>query len=126
MNILESIHIIYCYSLDSKFIQQINNITKPFKLKSLFLNEIDELLEPLIQKSGTYLENLGTICRASQQTLQLFIKHCSKIKYLFPAWPDSQDTLDLIFSLLGNITQSLNYLLIGAFNNDYDNYFSSI
>ncbi|PKC70170.1 hypothetical protein RhiirA1_532894 [Rhizophagus irregularis] len=56
LNVLESIHILYCKSIDSKFIQQIINITKPFKLKSLFLNKMDELLEPLIQKSGIKLK----------------------------------------------------------------------
>ncbi|PKK70205.1 hypothetical protein RhiirC2_780023, partial [Rhizophagus irregularis] len=60
LNVLESIHIVYCI-IDSKFIQQINNITKPFKLKTLFLDERDELLEPLIQKSGNYLEILELV-----------------------------------------------------------------
>ncbi|PKK57983.1 hypothetical protein RhiirC2_797049 [Rhizophagus irregularis] len=56
LNVLESIHIVYCYHLDSKFIQQINNIIKPFKLKSLFLDEVNyESLEPLMQKSGQIL-----------------------------------------------------------------------
>ncbi|GBC22156.2 hypothetical protein GLOIN_2v1881283 [Rhizophagus irregularis DAOM 181602=DAOM 197198] len=56
LNVLESIHIVYCYHLDSKFIQQINNIIKPFKLKSLFLDGVNyELLEPLMQKSGQIL-----------------------------------------------------------------------
>ncbi|GBB89057.1 hypothetical protein RclHR1_15700004 [Rhizophagus clarus] len=59
LNVLESIHIIYCHSLDSNFIQQIFNLTKPFKLKSLFLNEMLESIELLLQKSGDYLENFG-------------------------------------------------------------------
>ncbi|PKY21266.1 hypothetical protein RhiirB3_434802 [Rhizophagus irregularis] len=86
LNVLESIHIVYCI-IDSKFIQQINNI-KPFKLKTLFLDERDELLEPLIQKSCNYLE-----------------------------------ILELVFNLIENIKQNLNYLTINVpanFNNNYD------
>ncbi|GES79271.1 hypothetical protein GLOIN_2v1784886 [Rhizophagus clarus] len=86
LNVLESIHIAYCYSLDSKFIQQINNINKPFKLKSLFLDEISHIepLELLIQRSGGYLENFGSISR-SQLLVQLFEsvrKYCNKVKFL--------------------------------------------
>ncbi|CAB4432006.1 unnamed protein product [Rhizophagus irregularis] len=33
LNVLESIHILYCHSINSNFIQQINKIIKPFKLK---------------------------------------------------------------------------------------------
>ncbi|GBC47810.2 hypothetical protein GLOIN_2v1879289 [Rhizophagus irregularis DAOM 181602=DAOM 197198] len=83
LNVLESIHIVYCYSMYSNFIHQINNITKPFKLKTLFLNEIIyESLELLLQKSGNYLENLNfryTKPRQFQKLLRLLIKYC---KYL--------------------------------------------
>jgi hypothetical protein len=125
LEVLESIHIVYCYSLDSNFIQQIVNITKPFKLKSLFLDEIDELLEPLIQKASNYLENFGIIDNETQQSLRFIIKYCNKIKYLGPIWPDNQ-SIYLLFSILENITQNLNYLTIDAFNVAYDNNFSSI
>src|SRR5581483_5948433 len=60
LNVLESVHILYCLSLNSEFIQQILNITKPFKLKSLFMNEVAfqiETFHSLLQKSGYYLEN---------------------------------------------------------------------
>ncbi|EXX62441.1 uncharacterized protein OCT59_000358 [Rhizophagus irregularis] len=124
-NVLESIHIIYCYYLDSKFIRQINNITKPFKLKTLFLDEMNESLEPLIQKSGNYLENLGVGHYKSQKLLQLIIKYCSKIKFLVPTWPDNQSIYS-VFNLIENINQNLNYLLIDALAISYnDNYHSS-
>jgi hypothetical protein len=60
LNNLESIHILYCYSLIN-FIQQIVDITKPFKLRSLYLikNIQIDLLQLLLQKSKNYLENLG-------------------------------------------------------------------
>jgi hypothetical protein len=63
-NVLESIHILYCYNLNSTIIiQQIFNLTKPFKLKSLFVEQGSllqiELFELLLQKSGNYLENIG-------------------------------------------------------------------
>ncbi|GBC47830.2 hypothetical protein GLOIN_2v1779703 [Rhizophagus irregularis DAOM 181602=DAOM 197198] len=97
LNVLESIHIIYCLSLNSRFIQQINNVTKPLRLKSLFLDEvlqIDESLELLIQKSGSYLEYFGIINYESQQLLRLIIKYCSKIKFLGPTWMDSQKVVE--------------------------------
>uniref|UniRef100_U9TVC6 Uncharacterized protein n=1 Tax=Rhizophagus irregularis (strain DAOM 181602 / DAOM 197198 / MUCL 43194) TaxID=747089 RepID=U9TVC6_RHIID len=48
--------------IDSKFVQQIINITKPFKLKSLLLDDDDfqiDSLELLLKKSGNYLEDFG-------------------------------------------------------------------
>ncbi|PKC65031.1 hypothetical protein RhiirA1_461599 [Rhizophagus irregularis] len=128
LNVLESIHIIYCLSLNSRFIQQINNVTKPLRLKSLFLDEvlqIDESLELLIQKSGSYLEYFGIINYESQQLLRLIIKYCSKIKFLGPTWMDSQ-SIYLFFNLIENISQNLNYLLIDSLDVGYDNHFSSI
>ncbi|GET57346.1 hypothetical protein GLOIN_2v1765495 [Rhizophagus irregularis DAOM 181602=DAOM 197198] len=62
LNVLESVHIIYCRFLNISFIQQILNLIKPFKLKSLFINatsEIDESLLLLLQKSGGYLKNFS-------------------------------------------------------------------
>ncbi|GET03483.1 hypothetical protein GLOIN_2v1784886 [Rhizophagus clarus] len=80
LNVLESIHIVYCNSLDSKFFEQIDKISKPFKLKSLFLNQIlqIELLEFLMQKSGNYLENIG-MYNGLKQILPLITRYCSKI-----------------------------------------------
>ncbi|UZN99070.1 uncharacterized protein OCT59_000351 [Rhizophagus irregularis] len=131
LHVLESIHIINCYSLDSKFIQQIINITKPFKLKSLFLDDkISELiLEPLIQKFGCYLENFGVNHNISQKLLQLIIKYCSKINYLGPIRFNHKNNKNvyLLFRLIKNITQNLNYLTIEASNISYNyiNYGSS-
>ncbi|POG69163.1 hypothetical protein GLOIN_2v1877820, partial [Rhizophagus irregularis DAOM 181602=DAOM 197198] len=62
LNVLESVHIIHCENLNTSFIQQILNLTKPFKLKSLFINtisNIDESLLLLLQKSGGYLKNFS-------------------------------------------------------------------
>ncbi|CAB5376908.1 unnamed protein product [Rhizophagus irregularis] len=82
LNVLESVHIIYCYSLDS-FIQQIIKLTKPFKLKSLFLTMILEIdsLQLLLQKSGNYLENFGNYLSSDQQLLQLIINYCKISDY---------------------------------------------
>ncbi|CAB4442838.1 unnamed protein product [Rhizophagus irregularis] len=78
----------FLYSNYSKFVQQIVSITKPFKLKSLFLDEILQIesLELLMKKSGDSLENFGINIYRSQQLLQLFelaIKYCSNIKFLY-------------------------------------------
>ncbi|PKK54294.1 hypothetical protein RhiirC2_803094 [Rhizophagus irregularis] len=110
LNVLESIHIVNCNSLDSGFIQQINNVTKPFKLRSLFLDKMDELLNPLIQKSGNYLENFKiTKCKLLQlsQSLELY---CSNIKFLYVVLHFKN--IILIFNLIKNIRQNLNYLII--------------
>jgi hypothetical protein len=121
LNVLESVHIIYCYPLNTGFIQQIINLTKPFKLKSLFINrssQIDESLILLLQKSGKYLENFG--CNfildysllLKQQILGSIIKYCkNSIKFLTTDGFESQ-IIYLIFNLIGHIKTSLNYLSI--------------
>ncbi|GBC00019.1 hypothetical protein RclHR1_03710003 [Rhizophagus clarus] len=132
LNVLESIHIICCDYLNSKFIQQINNISKPFKLKSLFLhsyyNYNIKSLKSLIKKFGDYLENFG-IEGNSNKLLPSIIKYCSKINYLDRIWLDNQNT-HLLFVLIKNITQNLNYLTIDIddfHDDDYDkDHFSSI
>ncbi|RGB38688.1 hypothetical protein C1646_755388 [Rhizophagus diaphanus] len=63
-NVLESIHLIYCSSLNSDFVQQIIEGNKPFKLGSLFMDEILHVshvgsLELLLEKVGDCLENFG-------------------------------------------------------------------
>jgi hypothetical protein len=133
LNVLESVHIIYCSYLDTHFIQQIINLTKPFKLKSLFINEysqIDESLLLLLQKSGGYLENLE--CSYSydlpleQQILESMIKYCKNVKFL-NLFESGIKFNYQIFNLIENIKQNLNYLTIGLFNDyHYTIEFSSI
>ncbi|PKK56155.1 hypothetical protein RhiirC2_800629, partial [Rhizophagus irregularis] len=110
LNVLESIHIIYCHSLDSKFIQQIVNITKPFKLKSLFLHGVFllqiESFKSLVQKAGNYLENFGIVGDISQQMSQLIMKYCSKIKHLDSNLTNNE-SVNILLSLIENITHYL-------------------
>ncbi|RIA84577.1 hypothetical protein C1645_879840 [Glomus cerebriforme] len=125
LNVLESIHIHYCYSLDSDFIQQIINMNKPFKLKSLFMDEVIHIksLELLFQKSGDYLENFGfeLLSRneskeSKQQLLEIITKYCTKIKFL--DLNSGLDNLNIysVFNLIKNIQQNLNYLSIDVLN----------
>ncbi|PKC72240.1 hypothetical protein RhiirA1_452555 [Rhizophagus irregularis] len=115
LNVLESLHIIYCSSLNN-FTQQIINLTKPFKLKSLFINgnsQIDSL-QSLLQKSGNYLENFGSGVTnynqlSNQQLLELIIKYCRNIKFL-DLYKIETHITSLVFSLIENIKQNLNYL----------------
>ncbi|PKC56894.1 hypothetical protein RhiirA1_473336 [Rhizophagus irregularis] len=117
LNVLESVHIIHCFSLNSQFVQQINNLTKPFKLKTLFIDRIPQIepLQKLLQISGDYLENL--MCRFSlvlllnQQLLELIIKYCKNIKRLNLQSIGKQITR-LVINLIKNIKQNLNYLKI--------------
>jgi len=61
LNVLESVHIIYCRSLNTHFIQQMINLTKSFKLKSLFIIEVVQVqpFQLLLEKYGNCIENLG-------------------------------------------------------------------
>jgi hypothetical protein len=115
LNVLESIHIIHC-SLNSNFTQQIINLTKPFKLKSLFMDE--PITEPqlLLQKSGEYLENFGLEIELTQEELELYIEYCSsKIKFLkFSALNDQN--IYKTFHLVEKVEQSLNYLTIESYD----------
>ncbi|GBC34021.1 uncharacterized protein OCT59_019096 [Rhizophagus irregularis] len=119
LNVLESVHIFFCYSLNS-FIQKIINLPKPFKLKSLFINEKlrIELLPLLLQKSGDYLENFECELNYDEQRLlELITKYCKNIKFLDIYGFENHFT-SLIFNLIENIKQNLNYLSIGV---DYQN-----
>ncbi|GBC05440.1 hypothetical protein RclHR1_06220013 [Rhizophagus clarus] len=129
LNVLESIHILYYYSLDSNFIQQIVNLSRPFKLKSLFIEKIYQIesLQSLLQKSGDYLENFGftsLVNEPNQQILELIKKYCATIKFLdLPGF--NRQNVNLAFDLIGNFKQSLNYLTISIgvnrfFSYDYD------
>ncbi|CAB4403380.1 unnamed protein product [Rhizophagus irregularis] len=112
LNVLESIHILYCYSLDS--FQQITNLTDSFKLKSLFMAEsFTESLPLLLQKSGDYLENFGLeLLRQEQKILELIIKYYSKkIKFLNFCELEDQNIYK-IFQLIEKVELSLNYLTI--------------
>ncbi|PKY16827.1 hypothetical protein RhiirB3_521490 [Rhizophagus irregularis] len=128
LNVLESVHILYCYSLDTNFTQQIINLTKPFKLKSLFMSEILQIesFQLLLQKSGDYLENVGFITNfnlsliLSRQLLELFVKYCNNIKFL-DFYVFERELIYKVFNLIENIKQNLNYLSI-----DTSYYFSDI
>ncbi|PKY50976.1 hypothetical protein RhiirA4_467766 [Rhizophagus irregularis] len=130
LNVLESIQIIFCQFLDTIFIPQIINITKPFKLKSLILNEILQIesLLLLIQKFGNNIEDFGFKIgiNVSQQLLQLLesvIIYCSKIKILYlPSGLNTSQNINSLINLIENIKQNLNYLLIDT----NDNHLSSI
>ncbi|RGB29769.1 hypothetical protein C1646_766167 [Rhizophagus diaphanus] len=135
LNVLESIHIINCFCIDTKFVQQIINITKPFKfkLKSLILRRVSQFepLDLLLQHFGCHLENFGSFVENKPQSSQLFksvTKYCSKIKFLLLALGINYQNINLVFNLIDNIKQSLNCLVIDVTidNNDNNNNFSSI
>ncbi|PKY25993.1 hypothetical protein RhiirB3_441144 [Rhizophagus irregularis] len=117
LNVLESVHIFYCSSLNTDFTQQIINLTKPFKLKSLFIKEVLQIesLQQLLQKSGGYIENFryGFYLNPSlsQQLSELITKYCKNINFLYFGGPESKSVYQM-FNLMENIKQNLNYLLI--------------
>ncbi|EXX66667.1 hypothetical protein RirG_121590 [Rhizophagus irregularis DAOM 197198w] len=127
LNVLESIHILYCY-LNPDFVQQVIKVTKPFKLRSLFIKEIlhIESLQLLLQKYGDYLENFElTILHTDgyeesrRQLLKLIIKYCTKIRYFTSDKPNDID----IYLLIENIGQNINYLTILVDNYDYHTFY---
>ncbi|RGB22543.1 hypothetical protein C1646_822503 [Rhizophagus diaphanus] len=119
LNVLDSIHILYCYSLSSTIIQQIINLTKPFKLRSLFMDRSSklqiDLLKLLLQKSGNYLENIGFRSSINNnyklQAFKLVKIHCIKIKFIDLQGFDDKNIFSAL-NLIENIQQNLNYLSI--------------
>jgi hypothetical protein len=119
LNNLESIHILYCHSLNN-FIQQIINITKPFKLRSLYLikNIQIDLLQLLLQKSKNYLENLGfrTFIINDQSNTKLLVEkilsYCKKINFFDFSYFYTPEYIYPAFDLIKNSGQNLNYLSI--------------
>ncbi|PKY19108.1 hypothetical protein RhiirB3_432088 [Rhizophagus irregularis] len=135
LNVLESVHVVHCSSL-SDFIQQIITLTKPFKLKSLFINEILQIesIQLLLQKSGDYLENFGyrfdldyNLSLKKQQLLELITKYCKNIKFLDLYGIDNLIIYPII-NLIENVKQNLSYLSISTCNNNpltWEDYFYS-
>ncbi|GBC49789.1 uncharacterized protein OCT59_000231 [Rhizophagus irregularis] len=118
LNVLESIHIIDCHSLNFDFIENIVNINKPIKLRSLFINEMLQIkcFQLLFQKSGDYLENIGFGNHSLKKSLiELIIKYCTKIKFFeLPGFDyNNFQNIYLILDLIRNFGQNLNYLTIG-------------
>ncbi|PKC60799.1 hypothetical protein RhiirA1_467525 [Rhizophagus irregularis] len=130
LNVLESIHILYCY-LNSDFVQQVIKVTKPFKLRSLFMDEIlhIESLRLLLQKYGDYLENFELTKshtnytngyeESRRQLLKSFMKYCTKIRYISSDKPNDID----IYSLIENVGQNINYLTILVDNYNYHTFY---
>ncbi|EXX60675.1 hypothetical protein GLOIN_2v1875646 [Rhizophagus irregularis DAOM 181602=DAOM 197198] len=123
LNVIESIHIVNCNSLNSEFVQQIIKVTKPFKLRTLFMKEIlhIESLQFLLQKCGDYLENFEfgytseEYEESRRQLLKLVIKYCTKIKRLISPKPDDNN----IYLLIKNIGKTINYLTINNYHDEY-------
>src|SRR2546423_813266 len=114
LNVLESVHLLNCRSIDL-FVQQIIEVTKPFKLKSLFMVNISDedvikvdSFKLLLQKSGNYLENIGIQSTEHQTRLLELVKiYCTNIK-LFDL-RSIEDTY-LTFDLILHLGERLNYL----------------
>ncbi|GBC08961.1 hypothetical protein RclHR1_08500006 [Rhizophagus clarus] len=108
-------------------------LAKPFKLKSLFINEILEVkpLELLLQSIGDYLENFGlsplhnTSLFLQQQLLKLTTRYCKNIAFLDFCGFESQ-IANQIFNLIKNIEHNLNYLSIDLKSENNKTEFSSI
>ncbi|PKC62013.1 hypothetical protein RhiirA1_465707 [Rhizophagus irregularis] len=128
-NVLEFVHIVYCSSLNNSFIQQIITLIKPFKLRSLFINEILQIesLRLLLQKYGGYLDNFGFgfefdfSLLLKQQLLELITKYCKNIKFL-DLYRIDNPIIYPIINLIENIKQKLNHLTIRISD---DTYYSS-
>jgi hypothetical protein len=115
LNVLKSIHVLNCYSIDSGFIQHFVNVTKSIELKTLFLHEPlqFDLLQLLLQKFGYCLENIGFgLFSLSGQEQDLIINYCTKIKVLELVGRSCQAALNFT-----DLIQNLNHLSISnAYN----------
>ncbi|EXX68023.1 hypothetical protein RirG_108730 [Rhizophagus irregularis DAOM 197198w] len=116
LNVLESIHLIYCRSLNPDFVKQIIKVNKPFKLRSLFMDEILHIgsLQLLLEKFSDCLENFGFGLMSDEcdgprrQLFKLIMKYCTKIKYFDSGIPDDIN----IYLFIKNNQHSINYLTI--------------
>ncbi|PKK71278.1 hypothetical protein RhiirC2_778582 [Rhizophagus irregularis] len=116
LNVLESIHILYCRSLNSDFVQQIIKVNKPFKLRSLFMSEIlhVESLQLLLEKFGDYLENFGFEYMSNEynepkrQLFKSIMEYCTKIRYFDSGKPYDNN----IYLFIKNYQHNINYLTI--------------
>ncbi|GES79272.1 hypothetical protein GLOIN_2v1784893 [Rhizophagus clarus] len=131
LNVLDSIHILYCYSFDSTIIQHIINLTKPFKLRSLFMDDSSSILQVeqlrlLLQKFGIYLENFGFELPSYELKLHLFslIKiYCNNIKFIDVLGFDDQNVFSML-DLIENVQKNLNYLNINFYQFGYNSQLS--
>ncbi|RIA91678.1 hypothetical protein C1645_821687 [Glomus cerebriforme] len=120
LNVLESIHIINCYFINSEFIQQIFNLNNPFKLRSLFIDKVCEIeVEPLrllIQMSNEYLENFSMVISDgfNLHLLEQIKKFCPKIKFLKLCELNKSQNIFLLFDIIKNIGENLNYITISS------------
>ncbi|CAB4431927.1 unnamed protein product [Rhizophagus irregularis] len=130
LNVLESVHIVYCSSLNS-FIQQINNLTKPFKLESLILDDVPQIesLQQLLLKSGDYLKNFGGKNYCTKLVLSQLLKNCNNINFLYfdryEKYENAFTTLQKI-NLIESIKQSLNYLTINIYDDEFESKYLTI
>ncbi|PKY19796.1 hypothetical protein RhiirB3_523787 [Rhizophagus irregularis] len=116
LNGLESFHILNC-KLNFDNIQQLINITKPFKLRSLFINMIVvniEQFQLLLEVYGKYLENIkfGKLSdnESKEKLINLMIKYCPKIRYFELHKSVDDRNIHSTFNLIKNIGYNLNYL----------------
>uniref|UniRef100_U9UJW1 Uncharacterized protein n=1 Tax=Rhizophagus irregularis (strain DAOM 181602 / DAOM 197198 / MUCL 43194) TaxID=747089 RepID=U9UJW1_RHIID len=106
--------------IDSNFSQQIINLTKPFKLKSLIFYEksliLKDSMELILQKSGDYLENFVLSSTNSKpQLLELITSYCTKIKFLeLNGFYEHHQDIYSTFNLIETFKQNLNYLTINT------------
>ncbi|GBB87998.1 hypothetical protein RclHR1_01450026 [Rhizophagus clarus] len=125
LNGLESVHILYCRSLNFGFVQHFINLNKRLKLKTLFISEISQIetLQILLQEFGNHLENfeydllINHNLSLKQQLLELIIRYCKNIKFLNIFGFENQVITSLIFNLIENNKQ-LKYLSIKKLSDD--------
>uniref|UniRef100_U9UTH9 Uncharacterized protein n=2 Tax=Rhizophagus irregularis TaxID=588596 RepID=U9UTH9_RHIID len=83
-----------------------------------------ELLQLLLQKSGNYLENVnfGLLIKneLKLQSLELIIRYCMRIK-VFELFGFDNQNIYLLFNLIENIGQNLNYLSIHQISDSFTN-----
>ncbi|CAB5192231.1 unnamed protein product [Rhizophagus irregularis] len=117
-NCSNTLNTIIFYFIDFKnIINILQEVIKPFKLRTLFMDEIlhVESLQLFVQKISNWLENLEfkrsdtrEYSESKQRLLEFIIKYCKKIRYFKTGTPDNNN----IYQLIENNQHSINYINI--------------
>ncbi|CAB5192185.1 unnamed protein product [Rhizophagus irregularis] len=124
-NCSNTLNIIIFYYIDFEdIISILQEVNKPFKLRSLFMDEIlhFESIQLLLLKFSDCLENFGfgytmfnEYDEPKQQLFELITKYCKKIRYFESGIPDDNN----IYLFIENNQHNINYLTIEADFNSY-------
>ncbi len=110
---LESLQFYHCYGLTIQAFQPLLGITVPLKIKSLRVFSLTSGIDLLIQKVGSYLENLELDLTDTERknAFKSIVNYCDKIKFLYLYRIDDKD-LPQLCKLITHLNKHLKYLYL--------------